>query len=62
VGLKLNIRKDAMESILKVLPAEKSPTVSPLADSDYMAIEVIIDEKTSDLWSPRFQASRGIQA
>jgi len=46
VGLKLNIRKDAMDSILKVLPAEKSPTISPLADSDYMAIEVIIDEKT----------------
>lgn len=46
VGLKLNIKKDAMDSILKVLPAEKSPTISPLADSDYMAIEVIIDEKT----------------
>lgn len=46
VGLKLNIKKDALDSILKVLPAEKSPTISPLADSDYMAIEVIIDEKT----------------
>jgi len=45
VGLKLNIKKDALDSILKILPAEKSPTVSPLADSDYIAIEVIIDEK-----------------
>jgi len=45
VGLKLNIKKDNLESILKVLPAEKSPTISSLADSDYVAIEVIIDDK-----------------
>jgi ATP phosphoribosyltransferase len=45
VGLKLNIKKDNLESILKILPAEKSPTVSSLADSDYVAIEVIIDDK-----------------
>jgi ATP phosphoribosyltransferase len=30
---------------LKILPAEKSPTISGLADSDYVAIEVIIDDK-----------------
>ena len=46
VGLKLNIKKNDLDSILKILPAEKSPTVSPLADSGYIAIEVIIDEKT----------------
>ncbi len=45
VGLKMNIKKDDLESILKILPAEKSPTVSSLADSDYVAIEVIIDDK-----------------
>jgi len=46
VGLKMNIKKDGLESILKILPAEKSPTVSSLADPDYVAIEVIIDDKT----------------
>ena len=46
VGLKMNIKKGGLESILEILPAEKSPTVSKLADSDYVAIEVIIDEKT----------------
>ncbi|MHC4395030.1 MAG: ATP phosphoribosyltransferase [Planctomycetota bacterium] len=46
VGLKMNINKGDLESILKILPAEKSPTISSLADSDYVAIEVIIDEKT----------------
>ena len=45
VGLKMNIKKWALESILKILPAENSPTVSSLADSDYVAIEVVIDEK-----------------
>ena len=30
---------------MKILPAEKSPTVSSLADSDYVAIEVIIEDK-----------------
>jgi len=45
VGLKMNIKKDDLKSILKILPAEKSPTISSLADSDYVAIEVIIDDK-----------------
>ena len=45
VGLKMNIKKDNLDSILKILPAEKSPTISSLADSDYVAIEVIIDDK-----------------
>jgi len=45
VGLKMNIKKDDLELILKILPAEKSPTVSSLADPDYVAIEVIIDDK-----------------
>jgi len=45
VGLKMNVKKNNLESILKILPAEKSPTVSSLADPDYVAIEVIIDDK-----------------
>jgi len=45
VGLKMNVKKGDLESILKILPAEKSPTVSSLADSDYVAVEVIIEDK-----------------
>lgn len=44
VGLKLNIKKENLDSILKLLPSEKSPTISSLADSDYIAIEVIIED------------------
>ncbi len=44
VGLKMNVRKADLDSVLQVLPAEKSPTISGLADSDYVAIEVIVDD------------------
>ena len=45
VGLKMNIPKDNLDVILKLLPAEKSPTVASLADDQYVAIEIIIPEK-----------------
>lgn len=45
VGLKMNIKKSDLEEVLKLLPAEKSPTVSNLADSDYVAVEVVIEDK-----------------
>jgi ATP phosphoribosyltransferase len=35
-----------LEKILRILPAEKSPTISSLADSDYAAVEVIVEDKT----------------
>jgi ATP phosphoribosyltransferase len=43
VGLKMNVEKSGLDSILKILPAEKSPTISTLADSKYAAVEVIIE-------------------
>jgi ATP phosphoribosyltransferase len=45
VGLKMNIKKEDLDKVLKILPAEKSPTISSLADENYIAIEVIIDDK-----------------
>lgn len=45
VGLKMNIKKGDLDAILKLLPAEKSPTVASLADDQYVAIEIIIPEK-----------------
>lgn len=43
VGLKMNVRQTDLERVLKLLPAEKSPTISTLADSEYAAVEVIIE-------------------
>ncbi|MGD9110288.1 MAG: ATP phosphoribosyltransferase [Phycisphaerales bacterium] len=45
VGLKLNAKKDDLEAVLKLLPSEKSPTISSLAEADYVAVEVIIEDK-----------------
>jgi ATP phosphoribosyltransferase len=45
VGLKMNVKKGDLNTVLSVLPSEKSPTISSLADSDYVAVEVIIDEQ-----------------
>ncbi len=42
VGMKMNVKKGDLEKVLKILPAEKSPTVSTLADSEYVAVEIIV--------------------
>ncbi len=46
VGLKLNAPKKNLEEILKKLPALHTPTVSTQSDQDWVAVEVIVDEKT----------------
>ncbi len=44
VGLKLNVSRADLPKVLSVLPAMKAPTISPLADEEWVAIEVIVDE------------------
>jgi ATP phosphoribosyltransferase len=44
VGMKFNVKKESLDEVLQILPAEKSPTVSGLADSEYAAVEIIIEE------------------
>jgi len=45
VGMKMNVLKSDLKKVLEVLPSEKSPTISSLADSEYVAIEVIVEDK-----------------
>jgi ATP phosphoribosyltransferase len=45
VGLKLNVHNDNLAAVVALLPAEKSPTVSSLAQDDYRAVEIIVDER-----------------
>jgi ATP phosphoribosyltransferase len=45
VGLKMNVPEAKLTQIVGMLPAEKSPTVSRLADSDWVAVEVILEER-----------------
>ncbi len=45
VGLKLNVSKKNLKSVLSMLPAIKKPTVSTLSTAGWFAIETVLDEK-----------------
>ena len=45
VGLKLNVERSQLDTVLNDLPALKNPTISPLADDSWVAIEAIVNEK-----------------
>jgi ATP phosphoribosyltransferase len=55
VGLKLNVHEDQLAAVLALLPAERSPTVSPLAESGWNAVEVILDERTERSLTPQLK-------
>jgi ATP phosphoribosyltransferase len=46
VGLMMNVTKERLSSVLKVLPALQNPTVSGLSNPDWVAVNTIIDENT----------------
>jgi len=46
VGLKMNLPKEKIDNLIKVLPAMKKPTISSLYGEDWVAVEIIVDEKT----------------
>ncbi len=56
VGLKLNLPKDKVQDILSELPAMRNPTVSQLTCSDFVALEVILDEKVVREIIPKLKA------
>lgn len=45
VGLMLNAPKDKLDTIVKIFPAGKKPTVSELSDQSWVAVNVILEEK-----------------
>jgi ATP phosphoribosyltransferase len=55
VGLKMNAPKNKLEEILKILPAEKSPTVSALADNKFVAVEVVVDTAVERIIVPKLK-------
>jgi len=55
VGLKMNVPKAELEQITSLLPALRNPTVSPLADPNWVAIEIIVAENTVRDLLPRLK-------
>lgn len=45
VGLMLNAPKDKLDEIIKIFPQGKKPTISELSNPEWVAINVILEEK-----------------
>ncbi|HLN29728.1 MAG TPA: ATP phosphoribosyltransferase [Gemmataceae bacterium] len=44
VGLMMNVRKADLPSVLTILPALQTPTISSLSDPEWVAVNTILDE------------------
>jgi ATP phosphoribosyltransferase len=56
VGLKLNVLREKLDTVLTDLPALRNPTINRLTDEAWVAIDVIIDEKVVREIIPQLKA------
>ncbi|HVM91705.1 MAG TPA: ATP phosphoribosyltransferase [Terriglobales bacterium] len=59
VGLMLNVRRKDLAAVLAELPALQKPTVSPLSEDDWFAVNTIIEESLAWEIIPRLKAANG---
>lgn len=58
VGLMLNVKREDLAAVLSVLPALKNPTISALSDSDWVAVNTIIEEAVVRQILPKLKAAK----
>jgi ATP phosphoribosyltransferase len=58
VGLMLNVEKANLPAVLGVLPALNSPTVSQLSNSQWVAVNTILEESTVREVIPKLKAAK----
>jgi ATP phosphoribosyltransferase len=58
VGIMLNVRAEDLDTVLGLLPALQRPTISPLSDREWVAVNTIIEERTVRDLIPRLKAAR----
>jgi ATP phosphoribosyltransferase len=46
VGLMMNVPKKSLDSVLKVLPALQTPTISAMSDPEWVDVNTILSEQT----------------
>jgi ATP phosphoribosyltransferase len=46
VGIMLNVQREGLPAILALLPALRRPTISPLSDDGWVALNTILEERT----------------
>ncbi|MCA9083548.1 MAG: ATP phosphoribosyltransferase [Planctomycetaceae bacterium] len=57
VGLMMNVHREQLDSVLDILPALQTPTVSHLSDPDWVAVNTIVDESLVRTAVPRLKES-----
>ena len=58
VGLMLNVEKTNLQTVLSVLPALNSPTISELSDAKWVAVNTILEESVVREVIPRLKAAK----
>jgi ATP phosphoribosyltransferase len=53
----LNVKQQDRVAVLNLLPALQRPTISPLSDTDWVAVNTIIEEKTVRDLIPKLKAA-----
>ncbi len=56
VLISMNVPEDKLEDIVAVLPALKKPTVSKLYNSDFFAIETVVEKSNVNILIPKLKA------
>jgi len=59
VGMMLNVRRGDLKAILELLPALQRPTISPLSDDEWVAVNTIIEERTVRDLIPKLKLAGG---
>ena len=55
VGLKFNIPRARIEELQAFLPSMRQPTISPLLDPEWAALEIVVDESTVRKFIPELK-------
>jgi len=57
VGLMLNIKREGLARLLELVPALRRPTISPLSDEDWVAVNTVIEERTVRDLMPKLKSA-----
>ena len=57
VGIMLNVKQRDQQKVLELLPALQRPTISPLSDTEWVAMNTIIEERTVRDLIPKLKAA-----
>ncbi len=57
VGLKMNIPEDSLKAVVNLLPSLLAPTISPLYETDWYSVEVVVNQEEVRNLVPRLVAA-----